>query len=126
MAKIGRPVVKLDWDQIEDLCKIHCTQEEIAQFCKTTIETVQADCLREQGIPFSEFYQQKKGLGKISLRRRQYKSAVNEGDRTMMIWLGKQMLGQAEKIEAQASLLVDRPHKELTDEELEAKLNGVS
>lgn len=36
--------------------------------------------------------------GKVSLRRRQFKAA-DDGNATMMIWLGKQYLGQADKQE---------------------------
>jgi hypothetical protein len=38
------------------------------------------------------------GEGRASLRRRQFKAA-NDGNPTMLIWLGKQYLGQADKQE---------------------------
>ena len=38
------------------------------------------------------------GKGRASLRRRQFKAA-NDGNPTMLIWLGKQYLGQADKQE---------------------------
>lgn len=38
------------------------------------------------------------GSGRVSLRRRQFKAA-NDGNATMLIWLGKQYLGQADKQE---------------------------
>ena len=48
-------------------------------------------------MTFSETYKRYSQNGKISLRRYQYKQA--EHNPTMAIWLGKQWLNQAEKIE---------------------------
>lgn len=38
------------------------------------------------------------GKGRASLRRAQFLAAL-KGDRTMLIWLGKQLLGQTDKVE---------------------------
>lgn len=43
-------------------------------------------------------FDEAKGEGKISLRRAQFQRALGGSD-TMQIWLGKQWLGQADKIE---------------------------
>jgi len=48
-------------------------------------------------MTFSEPYKRYSQNGKISIRRYQYKQA--EHNVTMAIWLGKQWLNQAEKIE---------------------------
>ena len=50
---------------------------------------------REKGISFPEYYAQNAAGGKMSLRRRQY-SAAMDGNSAMLIWLGKQWLGQKE------------------------------
>ena len=52
---------------------------------------------------FSEVFKEKRGLGKISLRRNQWRLA--EKNATMAIWLGKQYLGQKDQVEA--SVVVD-------------------
>ena len=52
---------------------------------------------------FSEIFKEKRGLGKISLRRSQWRLA--EKSATMAIWLGKQYLGQKDQVEA--SVVVD-------------------
>ena len=43
---------------------------------------------------FSEVFKQKRGVGKISLRRHQWRLA--EKNANMAIWLGKQYLGQSD------------------------------
>ena len=86
--KTGRPPVDVDLELLDDLASIHCTYEEMAAILK-----VDADTLAKR---FSERIEQKKQSGKSSLRRRQWRAA-EEGDRTMLIWLGKQWLGQTDK-----------------------------
>lgn len=49
-------------------------------------------------MSFAEYSDQKRAKGKLSLRRKQFQLALS-GDRTMLIWLGKQYLGQVDKSE---------------------------
>jgi hypothetical protein len=87
---------KLPWEEIEKLCKIDCTGEEIAAFIDCDYDTLQTACKRINKIPISEYIKIKRGAGNVSLRRRQFKTAM-EGNTTMLIWLGKQRLGQTDK-----------------------------
>lgn len=52
---------------------------------------------RKYRLTFKEYYAQKSVAGVASLRRKQFELA-QAGDRTMLIWLGKQRLGQSEKL----------------------------
>lgn len=91
--KGGRPLKEIDWVIFEKLCTIQCTQEEIAEWFKCNVETIHNHCIRKYGKGFPEVYQEKKGTGKISLRRKQWQVALG-GNITMLIWLGKQYLNQ--------------------------------
>lgn len=93
----GRPVKTIDWEQFDKLCFLQCTRKEIAAFFDVNDDTIEAICQREKNISFSGYYEQKSAGGKISLRRRQYKLA-DSGNATMLIWLGKQWLGQSDQI----------------------------
>ena len=53
---------------------------------------------RTYGVNFSEYFTQKNILFKTSLRRAQFELAM-KGNPTMLIWLGKQYLGQKERTE---------------------------
>lgn len=88
----GRPKKKIDYQTVEKLASIQCTQEEISNFLGISTKTLQRD------DEFCRIY--KKGLenGKMSLRRWQYKKA-QDGNVSMLIWLGKQYLGQTDKVE---------------------------
>jgi len=93
----GRPKKEIDKKTFEGLCNLQCTLVEIAGFFDCCEDTIENWCKKEYGMTFSETYKRYSQNGKISLRRYQYKQA--EHNVTMAIWLGKQWLNQAEKIE---------------------------
>lgn len=86
----GRPKKKIDYDKVESLASIFCTQEEIASVLKVNVRTLQRD------EEFSRIYKRGLDNGKSSIRRAQYKSAMG-GNSTMLVWLGKQYLDQKDK-----------------------------
>ena len=103
-ANSGRPRVMWDeaqWRQIDGMCAIQCTEGEIAGVMNVSTDTLERMVKDEWGINFAEYYKQKSDKGKMSLRRLQWKSA-EAGNVAMQIFLGKQMLGQKEKAEAES------------------------
>lgn len=101
--KIGRPLIKIDWSQVEKLGAIHATGEEIASFFDISYDTLERACKREQNVPFAEWIKQKGCKGNISLRRKQYTTAM-EGNVTMLIWLGKNILKQKDKSDEEIAI----------------------
>ena len=91
--KGGRPRKEIDWEQLEKLCAIHCTGEECASVLKISYDTLNEAIKRKGYSGFQEYFKKYSGSGKASLRRMQFKSAES-GNATMLIWLGKQYLGQ--------------------------------
>ena len=45
---------------------------------------------------YEDVINQGKTLGKVALRRAQWKNAIEKNNVTMQIWLGKQCLGQSD------------------------------
>jgi hypothetical protein len=84
--KLGRPKLDIDPEQVKRLARLHCTTQEMAYFFDCHVDT-----LRDN---FSNFIDKGKAEGNISLRRKQWQMAVERGNVVMLIWLGKQMLGQ--------------------------------
>jgi hypothetical protein len=113
MAKMGRPRIDIDWDQFEKLCAMQCTEEEIAGFFGCTIDTINNRCKDHYGETFSDIFAQKRQLGKASLRRAQWTTALGRkgkaGNPTMQIWLGKNHLGQTDKTKTELSGEVGAP-----------------
>lgn len=101
--KAGRPRKEIDQKQFENLCGLQCTLEEICGWFDVCSDTLESWCKRTYKKNFSEVFAQKRGKGKISLRRMQWRLA--ETSATMAIFLGKQYLGQKnEPLEVQHSV----------------------
>ena len=94
---MARPLKEIDQKQFENLCGLQCTKEEICEWFGITDKTLDSWCRRTYSANFSEVFRQKRGVGKISLRRAQMRLA--EKNATMAIWLGKQMLGQRDNVD---------------------------
>ena len=97
----GRPKIEIDKRQFESLCNLQCTLDEIAGFFQCSRDTIERWCKNTYSEGFADTYKVYSQNGKISLRRQQFKLA--EKSYAMAIWLGKQYLGQTDKIEATTS-----------------------
>ena len=97
--KSGRPQFPIDWETVDGMCAIQCTGVEIAGVLGCSYNTLVRAVKREKELTFEDYFAQKSVEGKVSLRRKQYDTAL-EGNTTMLIWLGKQWLGQADRIES--------------------------
>ena len=92
--KNGRPLAEIDKKQFENLCGLQCIKFEICAFFQVTDKTLERWCKRTYKRGFADIFSQKRGKGKISLRRIQFRLA--EKSPAMAIWLGKQWLGQSD------------------------------
>lgn len=99
---MARPRKEIDQKQFENLCGLQCTLEEICGWFGITDKTLDSWCKRTYHAGFSEVFKQKRGNGKISLRRSQWRLA--EKSAAMAIWLGKQYLGQRDQIETTVAI----------------------
>lgn len=97
MAKMGRPKKQIDRKQFEGLCAIQCTITEICAALDVSSKTLEKWCLEEYGLSFSQVFAEKREIGKISLRRSQFRLA--EKNAAMAIFLGKNHLNQRDHIE---------------------------
>lgn len=94
--KGGRPKIKIDFAQLEELCNIQATAEECAAVLGISEDTLSRRIQEELGIGFAEYRKKYSLAGKASLRRLQWRSA-QRGSVPMQIFLGKNDLGQSDK-----------------------------
>ena len=99
---MARPVIEIKQQDFEKLCGLQCTLEEIAGFFECSSDTIERWCKRTYNESFADTYKNHSQSGKISLRRAQWKLA-EKGNSSMLIWLGKQWLGQTDKVEKTTS-----------------------
>lgn len=90
----GRPRTEIDYDLIKSMASEHCTIEEIGSALGMTRQGLYKRKLSDPQLV--DALEKGYDLGKVSLRRLQWESAKN-GDKTMQIWLGKQILGQRDR-----------------------------
>lgn len=118
----GRPrkvITSKGAEFIESLSKIMCTEEEIAQLLDTSLDTLLNADNKEV---FRSAINRGKSNGKQSLRRMQYQLAM-KGNVKMLIWLGKQVLGQSDKLDTNANINADENFK-LMENYMENIKNG--
>ena len=88
---VGRPKkYNLDTHQIEQLAGFGCSNTEMASFFGCSPDLLEKS--------YSEYLSKGRDSGKIRLRQYQWASA-KKGNVAMLIWLGKQILGQSDKQE---------------------------
>ena len=86
--KTGRKLLPIDPKVVEGMAAVAATDQEIADFVGCTEGTIRK---RFSGI----LTKARSGM-RTRLRQAQYKAAIG-GNSTMLIWLGKQMLGQTDQ-----------------------------
>ena len=85
---------EIDMAELEKLCQLQCTDEEIASWFNVSTRTIERRRLEPE---FAEVMTRGKARGRISVRRMQMK-LLEEGNATMGVWLSKQLLGQADEV----------------------------
>lgn len=91
--KEGRTPIPTDWELVDEWLEADCRGTEIASMLGISDDTLYERCSKEKGLIFSIYSAKKKAKGDGNLKITQYKEAL-AGDRGMLIWLGKQRLGQ--------------------------------
>ena len=87
---MGRKPIPIDAKAVEALASCGATTEEIAAKLDCSKDTLERR--------FAAHIIKGKAAGRASLRGKQFEKAMKgNGDTTMLIWLGKQLLGQRDK-----------------------------
>lgn len=102
----GMPRKEIDYNIFENLCKIFCTEGEICDIFGIARSTL-SDRIKEhyfdeetgEPLTFQQVYKMYSAYGFASIRRDQFRSSRG-GNVLMQIWLGKQYLGQRDKVDA--------------------------
>lgn len=112
----GRPKAAIDLAEVEKLGALHATDQEIADWFEVARSTITR---RKSGKKFREAIERGRSRGRVSLRRLQFEAAQDHNP-AMLIWLGKQWLGQQQTLAVQQ----DGPRKALFPDWLERLLKA--
>ncbi len=95
----GRKKIKINWDKVDKALEAGANGVQVAAMLGIHYNTLVLKCTEEKKCYFSEYLQTKRERGNEKILNAQYELAIKENDKTMLIWLGKQRLEQAEKRE---------------------------
>ena len=112
--KAGRPKLELNEEQVYKLASLNVTVKDIADVLgcsKSALENNYLDVINEGRANL-----------RTSILRKQYEVGITDGNVTMLIWMGKQHLGQADKKAVEIN--DTRTAEQLTDEELNQIIRG--
>jgi len=85
----GRKAVNIDLEQVEKLCGLQCTDEELASVLGVSLRTIDR---RKSQPPFAEAMARGKAKGRMSLRRNLW-ALASKGNPAANIFLAKNLLG---------------------------------
>lgn len=102
----GRPKIVIDEKLFKKLCGLFCTKEEIAGIFECSEDTIERWCKRTYRMNFADVYKKESAVGKMSLRRNQFK--LSEKSAAMAIFLGKNYLGQKDVVENNDTTVIEK------------------
>lgn len=93
---MGRPKFDIDWNKVDRYLQAQCDGVAIASLLGIHPDTLYLRCEQDKKMGFSKYSAIKKSEGVELLRAKQFSVAM-DGDRTMLVWLGKQYLNQKDR-----------------------------
>ncbi len=119
---MARPEAKIDLVELEKLCNMQCTDEEIAAFFGVNKRTIER---RRKVAKFREIMDRSKAKGRISVRRHLFRQAAGNNV-AAAIFLAKNLLGYRDVVNTEHTGLAGGPiqiaakpdYSQLTDDEL--------
>ena len=117
-----RPKVKIDLGELEKLCSMQCTDQEIAAFLGVSVRTIER---RRKSSGFQEVMDLARAKGRVSVRRNLFKLAA-AGNVAAVIFLAKNLIGYKDVVTNEMTGLNGGPiaigpapeMEQLTDDEL--------
>lgn len=106
-SKMGRPRIELEdlsvdgWQLLDSLIIWSAHQEYIAEELGISEDTLNRRIQEKHGMTFAEYRNKRKEKIRINIRKAQYDEAVKKRNTSMLIWLGKNECGQADKLESE-------------------------
>ena len=98
LQAMPRKKINIDWKKVDKMLQAGCTGTEVAASLGIHDHTLYKRCETDNKISFSDYSAAKRASGDRLLKMKQMDLAM-QGDKTMLIWLGKQRLGQSNKLE---------------------------
>jgi hypothetical protein len=102
---VGRKKATVNWEIAAAMCRAGSFSTAICQRLGISESVLIKYCRTDNQMTFDQFRRMHFAAGNDTLHMKQYQLA-SEGDKTMLVWLGKNRLGQKDKIDHST---MDRP-----------------
>jgi hypothetical protein len=120
---MARPEAKIDLVELEKLCNMQCTDEEIAAFFGVNKRTIER---RRKVAKFRDIMDRAKAKGRVSVRRHLFRQAAGNNV-AAAIFLAKNLLGYRDVVNTEHTGLAGGPiqiaakpdYSQLSNDELE-------
>ena len=89
----------IDWDKVDQYFICGCTIAQAAAALGVHRDTLYKKCEEEKKTTLSLYHEEKREKCNTAIHAAQFEKAIKEKNPTMLIWLGKQRLGQKEIID---------------------------
>ncbi len=104
---MGRPKAHIDWNEVGRLLQAGCDGVQCAAYFGIDENTLYNRSKEDNNISFSDFLRQNRYKGDALIHAKQFECALKDKDKAMLIWLGKQRLGQRDKQEIEQNVTLD-------------------
>ena len=99
---VGRPRIELDPKQAKIFGYFRATYDTMAEQIGCHVDTIRA-AMQDEDSEFSKAYKNGFSSMKMKLSEAQVKTAIEEHNPTLLVWLGKQYLGQKDIPDSETS-----------------------
>lgn len=107
--RITKPgqTAEINWEVVEAVCEYGATLNEVAERIGVHPCTIERHIRDKFDCTFKEYRDRRAGLTVLKLRQKQIEVAL-KGNVSMLIWLGKNLMGQTDKVESSEKELPSR------------------
>ncbi len=98
----------IDWDRIDQYFMCGGSITQVAAGIGCSVDTLERRCRSEKNAEIAHYQQEKKERGNLAIHSAQFEKAIKEKNPTMLIWLGKQRLGQKEILDERVTKEIEK------------------
>jgi len=96
VKKVKKNLIPIDWHEVNKYIECGAKGTEVASALGMHPDTLYKRCNEEHGMVYTAYSAEKRKKGDLMLHAKQYQVAMS-GNVSMLIWLGKQRLGQSDQ-----------------------------
>lgn len=124
MTKTGPKETELDWQQLNNYLELGASCVDCSEFLGVSEDKIQDHIRKYHNKTFLQYRNSKLTKKRMKLREKQMEVAM-EGSVLMLIWLGKQELGQSDRVIIDDQPLVHQDSERFRDDETPQTDSGV-